>query len=69
MTYKKTSFKIVVRNSLKEVIFMERKVNVGEIIRFNVFHVNLVVRHTQDGKMYLYDLVNIKKETSNLFQP
>jgi pyrimidine operon attenuation protein/uracil phosphoribosyltransferase len=28
MTYKKTSFKIVIRNSLKEVIFMERKVNV-----------------------------------------
>jgi hypothetical protein len=40
-----------------------------EIIGYNVFHVNLVVRHAQDGKMYLYDLVNIKKETSNLFQP
>ena len=23
---------------------------------------------TKDGKRYLYDLVNIKKETSNLFQ-
>lgn len=22
----------------------------------------------EDGKMYLYDIMNIKKETSNLFQ-
>ena len=28
----------------------------------------MVVRHAQDGNLYLYDLVNIKKETSNLFQ-
>ena len=35
---------------------------------YNVFHVVMVVRHDQDGKLYLYDLVNIKKETSNLFQ-
>lgn len=35
---------------------------------YNVFKVIMVVRHAQDGKLYLYDLVNIKKETSNLFQ-
>ena len=23
----------------------------------------------EDGKMYLYDIMNIKKETSSLFQP
>ena len=40
----------------------------GETVGYNVFHVVMVVRHAQDGKMYLYDLVNIKKETSNLFQ-
>ncbi len=40
----------------------------GEIIGYNVFHVIMVVRHARDGKMYLYDIVNIKKETSNLFQ-
>ena len=34
---------------------MDRKVNV-------VDHVVMVVRHAQDGKMYLYDLVNIKKK-------
>ena len=40
----------------------------GEVERYNVFNVIMVVRHAHDGKLYLYDLVNIKKETSNLFQ-
>ena len=34
-----------------------------ELERFNVFQAVLLIRHTQDGKLYLYDLVNIKKET------
>lgn len=41
---------------------------VGEIERYNVFNVIMVIRHAKDGKMYLYDIMNIKKETSNLFQ-
>ncbi len=40
----------------------------GDVDGYNVFKVIMVVRHSQDGKLYLYDLVNIKKETSNLFQ-
>lgn len=28
----------------------------------------MIVRHAEDGKMYLYDMMDIKKETSNLFQ-
>ena len=40
----------------------------GEIERYNIFRVIMIVRHAEDGKMYLYDLMNIKKETSNLFQ-
>ena len=40
----------------------------GEVEGYNVFKVIMVVRHAQDGKLYLYDIVNIKKETSNLFQ-
>lgn len=40
----------------------------GEIFRYNVFHVAMLLRHSQDGKKYLYDIMNIKKETSNLFQ-
>ena len=37
----------------------------GEIERYNVFHVYLIVRHDADGKKYLYDIIKIKKETSN----
>ena len=53
---------------------MQRKVNVpvfdeyGEVERYNVFRVIMVVRHAEDGKMYLYDIMNIKKETSTHFQ-
>ena len=39
----------------------------GEIDRYNVFQVIMIVRHAEDEKMYLYDILNIKKETSNLF--
>ncbi len=31
--------------------------------RFNIFYAVLLLRHAQDDKLYLYDLVNIKKET------
>lgn len=34
----------------------------GSIERYNVFHVQLIVRHDKKGKMYLYDLINLKKE-------
>jgi hypothetical protein len=27
----------------------------------------MVVRHDQNGKKYLYDIMNIKKETSSFF--
>ena len=40
----------------------------GEIHRYNVFNVAMLVRHNTDGKAYLYDIMKIKKETSNLFQ-
>lgn len=39
---------------------------VGEIERYNVFNVIMVIRHAKDGKMYLYEIMNIKKET-NIF--
>ena len=35
------------------------------IQRYNVFHASLLFRHANDGKMYLYDVIDIKKETSN----
>lgn len=38
------------------------------IERYNVFQAIMLVRHAEDGKLYLYDIIKIKKETSNLFQ-
>ena len=32
------------------------------------FNVAMLVRHDVDGKCYLYDIMKIKKETSNLFR-
>lgn len=32
--------------------------------RYNVFNVEMLVRHAADNRLYLYDIVNIKKETS-----
>ena len=40
----------------------------GEIERYNVFNVVMLVRHDANGKCYLYDIMKIKKETSTLFQ-
>ena len=41
-----------------------------EIIeRYNVFHTSLIIRHANDGKMYLYDIIDIKKETSTPLEP
>jgi transcriptional regulator with XRE-family HTH domain len=37
----------------------------GELERYNVFHASLIVRHSEDGKLYLYDVIDIKKETGN----
>ena len=37
----------------------------GEVERYNVFHASLIVRHDENGKLYLYDILDIKKETSN----
>ncbi len=37
----------------------------GMVQRYNVFHASLLFRHANDGKMYLYDVIDIKKETSN----
>lgn len=36
----------------------------GELAGYNIFKGRLVIRHAQDGKLYLYDILRIKKETS-----
>lgn len=35
-----------------------------EVERFNIYRIEMLIRHAADGNLYLYDMVNIKKETS-----
>ena len=37
----------------------------GEVDRYNIFHATMLIRHAANGKHYLYDILDIKKETSN----
>lgn len=36
----------------------------GEVERYDVFHASMLIRHAVDGRLYLYDIIDIKKETS-----
>lgn len=36
----------------------------SEIERFNLFRIEMLIRYAADGNLYLYDMINIKKETS-----
>ena len=40
------------------------KIN-GEIERYNVFSARLLIRHASSGKMYLYDVLEIKKKRAS----
>lgn len=40
----------------------------GDIERYNVFSARLLIRHASSGKMYLYDVLDIKKETGKSCQ-
>ncbi len=40
----------------------------GDIIRYNVFNARMLIRHASNGKKYLYDILEIKKETSKCCQ-
>lgn len=37
--------------------------NEGELERYNIFRIEMLIRHASDNKLYLYDMVNVKKET------
>ncbi|MDD3362759.1 MAG: hypothetical protein PHW34_13910 [Hespellia sp.] len=41
----------------------------GNVERYNVFHMEMLIRHAEDDNLYLYDFINIKKETSNPPKP
>ena len=34
----------------------------GEMKRYNIFHASLIVRYAENKKMYLYDILDIKKK-------
>ena len=36
--------------------------NEGEIIKYSIYRIEMLVRHASDDKLYLYDMVNTKKE-------
>lgn len=38
----------------------------GEVERYNVFSARLLIRHAASGKMYLYDVLEIKKKRASL---
>ena len=37
----------------------------GDIQRYNIYKLRMLVRHDKDGKIYLYDFLRTKKETSS----
>lgn len=37
----------------------------GRVARHNIYSANMLVRHADDDKKYLYDILAIKKETSS----
>lgn len=34
----------------------------NSLSRYNIFRIEMLIRHASDGKLYLYDMVNVKKE-------
>ena len=37
----------------------------GKVERYNMYFANMLIRHADDVKKYLYDFLGIKKETSS----
>lgn len=33
-----------------------------ELVKYNIYRIEMLVRHASDNKLYLYDMVNVKKE-------
>lgn len=32
-----------------------------QLVRFNVFNASILIRHDENGKLYLYDIIDVKK--------
>ena len=39
----------------------------GSVERYNLFHASLLIRHDNNGKLYLYDIIDIKKKRATLW--
>lgn len=39
----------------------------GDVERYNIFHVLILMRHANDEKIYLYDIMEIKKRNEQPF--
>lgn len=37
----------------------------GGVLRYNTFQAALLIRHAANEELYLYDILDVKKETSN----
>ena len=44
---------------------IEKKIKINGKERYNIYSARMLVRCDEDGKLYLYDLVRTKKETSS----
>lgn len=41
----------------------------GEVERYNIFQASMIIRHAEDGKVYLYDILDIKKKRATRLDP
>ena len=41
----------------------------GNVERYNIYRATMIVRHAEDEKKYLYDVLEIKKEMSSPPRP
>ncbi|MBR1390583.1 MAG: hypothetical protein IJ567_03915 [Lachnospiraceae bacterium] len=41
----------------------------GKVLHYNIFQAEIIIRHSEDEKLYLYDIINIKKETGTPLEP
>ena len=39
-----------------------------EVEQYKIFRAAMIIRHGADNKKYIYDIINIKKETGDLFK-
>lgn len=41
----------------------------GKVERYNIYHVLMLMRHSQNGSLYMYDIMDIKKKRASFSNP